>query len=107
MPPGSSICSHPSPKGKPASSKKPPAPAWAKPIRGTVGVLALSGRADPACAFTSATNSSKEEPVASMIFERDSVDGQRGRPSAEQRLDLLKAVESSPALRARPDGERQ
>jgi hypothetical protein len=52
-------------------------------------------------------NSSSEEPVASMILASDSVDGQRGRPSADRRLDLLKAVESSPARRARPDTDRE
>ena len=56
---------------------------------------------------TSAMNSFSVAPVASMILASDSVDGQRGRPSAERRLDLLKAVESSPALRARPDGESE
>ncbi len=33
----------------------------------------------------------------------DSVDGQRSRPSGLVRLDLLKLVASSPALRARPE----
>ena len=41
--------------------------------------------------------------MASRIFEIDSVEGQRSRPLAEERLDLLKVVESSPALRARPE----
>jgi hypothetical protein len=35
-----------------------------------------------------------------------SVDGQRGRPSAEARLDLLKVVGSSPARLASADVER-
>ncbi|MEY9561803.1 hypothetical protein ABIA26_004145 [Sinorhizobium fredii] len=44
-------------------------------------------------------------PVASRIFEIDSVDGQRSRPSGDWRFDLLKEVGSRPARRARPDGE--
>jgi DNA gyrase subunit A len=36
-------------------------------------------------------------------IEIDSVEGQRSRPLPEERLDLLKVVESSPALRARPE----
>src|SRR4051794_31717127 len=51
-------------------------------------------------------NSSTLDPVASRILWIDSVDGQRCRPSAELRLDLLNDVGSSPALRARPDGLR-
>ena len=45
-------------------------------------------------------------PVASRILAMLSVEGQRGRPSAEARFDLLKVVGSSPARRARP-GRRQ
>ena len=36
-----------------------------------------------------------------------SVDGQRGRPSAATRFDLLKVVGSSPARRASPDALRR
>ena len=56
---------------------------------------------------TSARNSSSEEPVASMILASNSVDGQRGRPSAESRFDLLKAVESRPARLARPEADSE
>src|SRR5690606_33397037 len=45
--------------------------------------------------------------VASMILAMDSVDGQRGRPSADCRLDLLKAVESSPARLASAEADRE
>ena len=36
--------------------------------------------------------------------DRNSVDGQRGRPSGVTRLDLLNVVGSRPAFLARPDG---
>ena len=42
-----------------------------------------------------------------MILAIDSVEGQRGRPSAESRFDLLKAVESSPARLASPDADSE
>ena len=42
-----------------------------------------------------------------MTLASDSVEGQRGRPSAEQRLDLLKAVESSPARLASPEADSE
>ena len=45
-------------------------------------------------------------PVASRILAMLSVDGQRGRPSAATRLDLLKVVGSSPARRASPEALR-
>src|SRR5579862_2401728 len=41
--------------------------------------------------------------VACRIFARLSVDGHRGRPSGEARFDLLNAVASSPARRAKPE----
>ena len=47
------------------------------------------------------------EFVASMILASDSVEGQRGRPSADWRFDLLKAVESRPARLARPEAESE
>ena len=56
---------------------------------------------------TSAKNSSSEESVASMILASDSVEGQRGRPSADSRFDLLKAVESRPARLASPDADSE
>jgi hypothetical protein len=55
----------------------------------------------------SAKSSSSEEPVASMILESDSVEGQRGLPSADMRFDRLKAVESRPARRASPEAESE
>jgi hypothetical protein len=42
-----------------------------------------------------------------MILASDSVDGQRGLPSADMRFDLLKAVESRPARRASPEAESE
>ena len=42
-----------------------------------------------------------------MILAIDSVEGQRGRPSADSRFDLLKAVESSPARLASPDADSE
>ena len=44
--------------------------------------------------------------VASSALAIDSVEGQRGRPSTAIRLERLKVVGSSPALRARPEAER-
>lgn len=52
----------------------------------------------------SATNSARSAWVASRILEMDSMDGQRGRPSAAILLEGLNVVGSSPARRARPDG---
>ena len=40
-----------------------------------------------------------------MILASDSVEGQRGRPSEDSRFDLLNAVESRPARRARPEAD--
>ena len=45
------------------------------------------------------------DPVTARIFDRLSVEGQRGLPSALMRLLLLNVVGSSPAFFARPDGE--
>src|SRR5690554_2874073 len=58
----------------------------------------------PAPFSTRATKSSSVAPVASSTLARLSVLGQRGRPFAVTRLDLLKAVGSSPDERARPEG---
>ena len=44
-------------------------------------------------------------PVAASALLIDSVDGQRARPAAVMRFDLLKVVGSSPARRARPEAE--
>jgi hypothetical protein len=55
---------------------------------------------------TSPMKSSSDDPVASMILASDSVDGQRGRPSAANLLDLLNVVESRPARLASPEAER-
>ena len=52
---------------------------------------------------TTLMNSSKEAPVATRILEIDSVEGQRSRPSGATRLERLKVVASSPALRASPE----
>src|SRR5262249_7773054 len=41
--------------------------------------------------------------VAASALAMDSVDGQRARPSAVMRFDLLKVVGSRPARRASPD----
>src|SRR5690606_21469465 len=56
---------------------------------------------------TSSRNSSRLSPVACMILASDAVEGQRGRPLAERRFDLLKAVESSPARLARPEADSE
>ena len=104
-PDGTSIRSHPCPAGKPASSKKPPAPAWAKPSSGTGDDRAVGRLSREASAFTSARNSSSDDPVASITLARDSVDGQRGLPSTDWRFDLLKAVESRPARLASPEAD--
>src|ERR1700733_9087459 len=44
-------------------------------------------------------------PVAASALLIDSVEGQRARPDAVTRLDLLNVVGSRPARRARPDAE--
>ena len=44
-------------------------------------------------------------PVAASALATDSVEGQRVRPLAVTRLDLLKVVGSSPDFLARPDGD--
>ena len=44
-------------------------------------------------------------PVAASALLINSVDGQRARPDAVMRFDLLKVVGSSPARRARPEAE--
>src|ERR1700726_4085243 len=44
-------------------------------------------------------------PVAASALLIDSVDGQRARPDAVMRFDLLNVVGSSPARRARPEAE--
>jgi len=71
------------------------------PISG-IGWAALRRRGS---AVTSAVKSSNEAPVAASTLAMLSVVGQRGRPSPVTRLDLLKAVGSSPARLASPDGE--
>src|SRR3954469_2139675 len=43
--------------------------------------------------------------VAASDFATDSVEGQRGRPSAVIRFDLLKGVGSSPAFLASPEAD--
>ena len=51
--------------------------------------------------------SESDVPVARSALAMLSVDGQRARPSPVTRLDLLNEVGSSPALRARPEAERE
>src|SRR5262252_2889658 len=51
----------------------------------------------------SSTKVSSGSPVAASALAMDSVDGQRARPSAVMRFDLLKEVGSRPARRASPE----
>ncbi len=46
-----------------------------------------------------------DELVAASALETDSVEGQRSRPSAVMRLDLLKVVGSRPERLASPEGD--
>src|SRR3546814_15440162 len=55
---------------------------------------------------TRLTNSLSEAPVAFSTLASESVLGQRCLTSLVMRLLLLKVVGSSPACRARPEGER-
>src|SRR5258708_14115811 len=50
-------------------------------------------------------NVSIELPLAASAFASDSVEGQRSRPSAVMRLDLLKVVGSRPERLASPAGD--
>ena len=52
------------------------------------------------------TKVSIEALVAASAFATDSVDGQRSRPSAVMRLDLLKVVGSRPGACAKPGGRQ-
>src|SRR5271156_4716065 len=54
----------------------------------------------------SCTKASMVVWVAASALAIDSVEGQRARPSAVTRLDLLKVVGSSPARLARPEADR-
>src|SRR3984893_14370220 len=74
-------------------------PAWAKPISGTPGA------ASRGLSAKSVTKVSALVAVAASALATDSVEGQRARPSAVMRLDLLNVVGSSPARLARPDGD--
>ena len=56
-------------------------------------------------ASISLTNTSIDVPVAESALAIDSVDGQRARPSAVMRFDLLKVVGSRPARFASPDAD--
>src|SRR6185436_8646626 len=96
---GKPISSQPLPAGKPASSKWSPDPACARPSIGTDLVAPLASE-------ISDTKVSKLTPVAPSAFATDSVDGQRARPSAVMRFDLLKVVGSRPDLFASPDGDK-
>ena len=95
---GRSVWSQPSPVGRPASSKKPSSPAWARPSRGTA---VRGGGASPA----RAANPDNDRPVAARTRVRLSVDGQRARGGSPglKRLEGLKLVASSPARRARAE----
>ena len=95
---GRSVWSQPSPVGRPASSKKPSCPAWARP---SSGMPVRGGGASPARAAKPA----RDRPVTSRIRVRLSVEGQRGRGGlpGPKRLEGLKAVASSPARRARAE----
>src|SRR6187551_1736402 len=95
---GSATSSQPLPAGKPLSSKYPPLPACARPSSGTDCRLRAPSPIN-------CTKVSIEELVAASALETDSVEGQRSRPSAAIRLDLLKVVGSRPERLARPDGE--
>ena len=94
--------------GRSPSWKKPPPAAWAPLAELSCG----SGRRSASSRLTdaasgpsrSATKSARSERVAPRILAIDSIDGQRGRPSAAVRFDGLKVVGSSPARRARPEG---
>jgi hypothetical protein len=92
------MSSQPLPTGKPPSSKKPPAPACARPISGTLCIAALPP------SVIRVTKVSNFVLVACSALATDSVEGHRGRPSGVTRLDLLNVVGSSPAFLARPDG---
>src|SRR6478752_1973941 len=95
---GSATSSQPLPAGKPLSSKYPPLPACAKPSNGTDCRLRAPSPIN-------CTKVSIDELVAASALATDSVEGQRSRPSAVMRLDLLKVVGSRPARRANPDGD--
>src|ERR1700757_3861628 len=95
---GSAIASQPLPAGSPPSSKAPPFPACARPSSGTV-------RTVHALSPIKCTKLSIELLVAASALATDSVEGQRSRPSAVTRLDLLKVVGSRPAGRASPEGD--
>src|SRR5262245_41088258 len=92
------MSSQPLPTGKPPSSKKPPAPACARPISGTLCIAALPP------SVIRVTKTSNFVLVACSALATDSVEGHRGRPSGVTRLDLLNVVGSRPAFLAKPDG---
>ena len=89
---GRSVCSQPSPTGRPASSKYPSCPACAMPRRGMAAARSTPSRAR-------AANSPSDSPVAVRMRVRLSVEGQRGRGGSPgpNRLDGLKLVASRPA----------
>src|SRR6476646_2708324 len=69
----------------------------------------MSGTARVAAAPLGLINSRKASigvPVAVSALAIDSVEGQRARPSAVMRFDLLNVVGSSPARRASPEADR-
>src|ERR1700733_11621168 len=61
--------------------------------------------AGPPPELINSTKISTGVPVAVSALAMDSVDGQRARPEAVMRLDLLKVVGSSPARRAKPEAD--
>src|SRR6202790_418820 len=84
--------------GNAAVVEMPPFPGCAKPSSGTAcAVRALSP--------ISCTKVSMELLVAASALATDSVEGQRSRPSAVMRLDLLKVVGSRPDFFARPEAD--
>ena len=71
-----------------------------------IATTAWANGAASAVRLAMSANSSSGVPVTSRILAMLSVLGQRGRPSCVKRFERLKAVGSSPASRARADGDR-
>src|ERR1700733_3045198 len=61
--------------------------------------------AGPPPELINSTKISTGVPVAVSALAMDSVEGQRARPEAVMRFDLLKVVGSSPARRAKPEAD--
>src|SRR3984957_17027081 len=95
---GNAIASQPLPAGRPPSPKALPFPACANPSNGTVRTVRVVSP-------IKCTKLSIELLVAASALATDSVDGQRSRPSAVTRLDLLKVVGSEPDFFASPEAD--